>query len=273
MTNLSTNDSTTGRSSFAVGGREASRTTPSTERKVMMSHDLQHPRCSRRTFLEWAGLGFLSLPAASSLQSSAKAAQRNPAPSVAAPKIMLIRHAEKPNADVGSPLGITAAGQPDPKSLTVRGWQRAGALAQLFSQAPLLGEPHFSALAQPTRLFASAIGQGSTSQRPAETLMPLAERLSLTLEQPYLKTQTDLLGQMLGAAARKGGAQGAVLVAWEHALISEMVQAITGQPDLIPAQWPDQRFDLIWVLDWQGGSQYFSLTQVDQRLLAGDIGL
>ncbi|TSA82521.1 hypothetical protein FNU79_13185 [Deinococcus detaillensis] len=238
----------------------------------------QHRQPSRRTFLEWVGLGLLSLPAASSFQNSALAAGLKPTHSAAVPKIMLIRHAEKPNGDGSGPLGITAAGQPDSESLTVRGWQRAGALTQLFSQPSLLADIHYSALSQPTRLFASAIGKGSASQRPAETLTPLAERLGIALEQPYPKTQTDLLGQMLGAAARQGGAQGAALVAWEHTLIPELARAITGQPDLIPAhsipaQWPDERFDLIWMLNWQAGSQQFSLTQIDQRLLAGDAGL
>lgn len=238
-----------------------------------MRHEPRHPQPSRRSFIQWAGLDLMSLPAASLLPDAALAAQPKPAPSAAAPKIMLIRHAEKPTADASSPLGITAAGQPDSKSLTVRGWQRAGALAQLFSQPSLLADAHYSALAQPARLFASAVGQGSTSQRPAETLTPLADRLGLSVEQPYLKTQTDLLGQMLGAAARQGGKQEVVLVAWEHGLIPDLARAITGQPDLIPAIWPAERFDLIWVLEWQAGSQQFSLTPVNQRLLSGDTGL
>jgi hypothetical protein len=43
-------------------------------------------------------------------------------------KIMVIRHAEKPD-DSGTVFGVTTEGLQDPEELTVRGWQRAGALA------------------------------------------------------------------------------------------------------------------------------------------------
>ena len=42
-----------------------------------------------------------------------------------APRILLIRHAEKPDGQDG---GVNVDGACDEKSLTVRGWQRAGAL-------------------------------------------------------------------------------------------------------------------------------------------------
>lgn len=78
-----------------------------------------------------------------------------------ATKIMLIRHAEKPDGDV---QGVTAAGAKDPEELVVRGWQRSGALVRLF--APRDGkfvDPH---LAQPRTIFASAVGKHSNSLRP-----------------------------------------------------------------------------------------------------------
>ncbi len=238
-----------------------------------MTSESRRQDSTRRTFLQWVGLGLLSLPADSLLADRAMAARPRPASAPTTPKIMLIRHAEKPNTDGSGSLGIAATGQPDPESLTVYGWQRAGALAQLFSQAAMLRESQYSALVQPAQLFASALGKGSPSQRPAETLTPLAGRLGLTIKTPYAKTQTDLLGQMLGSAARRGGTQGAVLVAWEHTQIPGLARAITGQAELIPAKWPADRFDLIWVLDWHAGSKRFALTQVDQRLLMGDAGL
>src|SRR5688500_19544554 len=62
-----------------------------------------------------------------------------------ATKIMLIRHAEKPAKD-GAPFGITAKGERSKESLEVRGWQRAGALANLRS------EEHTSELQSPCNL-------------------------------------------------------------------------------------------------------------------------
>ena len=64
--------------------------------------------------------------------------------------ILIIRHAEKP--EPGGDSGVDHTGAPDPRSLTVRGWQRAGAWAELF--VPALGQK--SALPTPTAMFAAA---------------------------------------------------------------------------------------------------------------------
>jgi hypothetical protein len=76
-----------------------------------------------------------------------------------AEKIMLIRHAEKPD-ETGSVLGIDEAGRPDPNQLSVRGWQRAGALVRFF--APL-GQEHPKGMATPSAIFACKPHNGSSS--------------------------------------------------------------------------------------------------------------
>ena len=48
-------------------------------------------------------------------------------------KVMIIRHAERPDKE-GKAKGVTAEGKHDDGSLTVQGWQRAGALAIFFSK-------------------------------------------------------------------------------------------------------------------------------------------
>jgi hypothetical protein len=45
--------------------------------------------------------------------------------------LMIIRHAEKPKKAWPGP-GLTIEGEPDGKSLVIRGWQRAGAWSALF---------------------------------------------------------------------------------------------------------------------------------------------
>lgn len=42
-------------------------------------------------------------------------------------RVRAIRHAEKPTPD-GAVQGVSASGLPNPDELSVRGWQRAGAL-------------------------------------------------------------------------------------------------------------------------------------------------
>ena len=50
-----------------------------------------------------------------------------------AAKIMLIRHAEKPNGDGGP--GLMPSGVENPRALTLTGWKRANALVGLFNPA------------------------------------------------------------------------------------------------------------------------------------------
>ena len=78
-------------------------------------------------------------------------------------KIVMIRHAEAH----GEP-GFAANGQKNEQSLTVRGWQRAGALVQFFH----LRESNNLV---PDHIFASAIGPESESRRPQETVAPLVD--------------------------------------------------------------------------------------------------
>jgi hypothetical protein len=58
---------------------------------------------------------------------------------------MFIRHAEKPGVDVAS--GLEANGTTDPESLTIRGWQRAGALARFFRPVKAMPAPQPKPLA------------------------------------------------------------------------------------------------------------------------------
>ena len=89
-----------------------------------------------------------------------------------ASKIMIIRHAEKPD-DAGTVLGVTIEGHQDPEELTVRGWQRAGALATFFAPP----DAHFrdQRIEKPVTIFASRVAPHSKSLRPQHTVEPLAE--------------------------------------------------------------------------------------------------
>ena len=54
-------------------------------------------------------------------------------------KLMVIRHAEKPDRQAGI-LGVTEAGVADTNELTTKGWQRAGAFVRFFNPS-VSGEP------------------------------------------------------------------------------------------------------------------------------------
>jgi hypothetical protein len=174
--------------------------------------------------------------------------------------VSLIRHGEK---QIGAvlPQGISVDGTPDPSSLTPRGWQRAGALIGLFVARPDGGAPP---LPSPAHLFASEIGPHSQSRRPLETLQPIAERLGLAISEPYLQDQLDELVQAILAC------DGDVLVSWEHKRIPLITARLVADPSTIPSVWPDDRYDVVWVLEPGATAGGFRLRQVPQLLLAGD---
>jgi broad specificity phosphatase PhoE len=175
---------------------------------------------------------------------------------------MLIRHAEKPV--VGGPThGVTVEGEIDAESLTPRGWQRAGALVGLFVPDP--SADRGTKLPTPTHLVASQVGPQSSSARPIETLLPLSERLGLAVDSRFAKEE---LGQMVQAIE---AIDGIVLVAWEHHLIPAIATMLAGNASGVPQVWPDDRYDVVWVLEALGHKQADrSLRQVPQMLLSGD---
>jgi hypothetical protein len=173
--------------------------------------------------------------------------------------ICIIRHAEK-QIGAGPPHAVSIDGSPDPDSLIVAGWQRAGALINLF-----VARPGASALLPtPSRLFASQIGPHSHSRRPIETLIPLSQRLGLTLDEPFVQ---DDLDQLVGALRSSAGH---VLVAWEHKRIPLIANQLVGSSAGVPQVWPDDRFDLVWVFEPLADGSTFRLRQMPQLLLAGD---
>jgi len=175
-------------------------------------------------------------------------------------KIIIIRHAEKPDGDAG----VAPDGSPDGEALTVRGWQRSGALLGLF--APAGGHVAGSLLATPQVIFAPGIGHHSSSKRPQQTVTPLAEKLGLAIDTSHLKEDAAALAQ---AAI---GAGGVVLIAWEHERIPDIARGIAGDNPPTPQLWPDDRFDIVWIFDRNpiAASGTWSFSQAPQLLLAGD---
>ena len=176
-------------------------------------------------------------------------------------KIMVIRHAEKP-ASSGTPYGVKPDGKNDPESLIVDGWQRAGALACFF--APAYGPLQNPELAKPQFLYASGIGHHSHSERPQETITPLSAKLNLKIDTGYLK---DDYSSMVKNAL---SCDGVVLICWEHQDIPKIANQILGNSTTAPQKWPGDRFDVVWVFDWDASAGAYSFAQVPQCLLAGD---
>ena len=173
-------------------------------------------------------------------------------------KIMVIRHAEKPN---GEP-GVMPDGSENPVALTATGWKRAEALVGLFAPADgQFTDPH---LATPQTIFASNASGSDESLRPQQTITPLAKALKLAINTDYTKGGE---GDLVEAAIKVGGV---VLIAWQHEDIPVIAGDVLGGDDCVPQHWPGHRFDLVWVLDRPNVGDKWNFNQVPQLLLPGD---
>jgi hypothetical protein len=195
--------------------------------------------------------------------------------------ILIIRHAEKPNEAWAGP-GMTPEGIADQKSLVIRGWQRAGSWSALFGAG--LGGNDFP---QPSAIYATnptAVGSDDDkeavipseaathanrrepSQRPFETIIPLASRLKVTANINYsLGQESELVTEVIGRT-------GAVLICWEHKAIGESIlPAIAGAQVLpLPRNWDGARYDVVLRFDRAEHGAAWSFRQLFPRLLSGD---
>jgi hypothetical protein len=178
-----------------------------------------------------------------------------------ATKIMVIRHAEKPLNDP-PPYGVTVKGEREKESLIVLGWQRAGALAGFF--APTNDSFQDPSLARPQFIYASKPIRRNGSRRPIETITPLAEKLAIRINSNFSKDESK---EMVEEAFL---CSGVVLICWQHDFIPKIASYILGNKTTAPQDWPEDRFDVVWVFDRDTTTNQYSFKQVPQNLLMGD---
>ncbi|AZQ74498.1 MULTISPECIES: hypothetical protein [Streptomyces] len=219
----------------------------------------------RRALTVLAGAALLPVTGCGN-DSSPQAAPSEPPPAARSgpdATILIIRHGEKPR---GSTRGMDEHGEPDKKSLTQRGWERARALPKLFAPATAAsgaGASGQAGLPRPSTIFAAAdYGPNAGSRRMRQTVTPLSEELRLPVNTSFSETEEA----KLATAALMSPSP--VLICWEHSRIADIVKGLgaAGAPG-VPKSWPD-RFDLVWVLTRRGGA--WSFRSVPQHLLEGD---
>ena len=173
-----------------------------------------------------------------------------------ATSITLLRHAEKPD-DAGEELGVDEHGRPDPRGLTARGWQRAGALVRWVVPARSGPAP----VPCPQAIF--AVKPSPSSRRPLLTVQPLAALIGLQIDAAFASEQvTELLQQATAVP-------GAVLICWRHQDMPEIAKRLC--PDLVPApQWSQHCFDQAW--QFLPAGEAWTMRQLAQQLLPGDSG-
>jgi len=188
-------------------------------------------------------------------------------------KIMIIRHAEKPPKHGGEPLDVQQDGEPgNGKSLIVTGWQRAGALNAFF--APYQAKPANPAIVTPDYIYAAC--PTSESQRPSETVTPLATWLKYVEDTPQFNTTYTIGGEESEMVTSVLGLSGTVLICWEHDnIMPHIMDPIDDKVPIsnyskIPSAFPDV-FYLVWILDLDAAGTGYKWSSVNQNLMAGDV--
>lgn len=173
-----------------------------------------------------------------------------------ATRIMLIRHAEKPDGNDG---GVDQKGNADKHDLIVRGWQRAGALVRYFANP---SDPN-GLIKRPATIFATEPASGSESKRPLHTVTTLAKFLNLDIDSTIAEGSEDALVKAAIAS------DGVVLIAWHHEKIPAIANLVL-QNKTAPQKWPGDRFDVVWIFSRAAADAPWIFSQAPQLLLSGD---
>lgn len=136
-------------------------------------------------------------------------------------------------------------------NLAPRGYRRAQALPRLFAGR------------LPAPQIVVATRASKSSNRPVETVEPLARALHLPIDNRFREGDYALLAHDVLNDPRYAGK--VVLVCWHHGTLRKLARAlgVAHAPD-----WPNAQFDHIWVIDYTHGRP--RLEDVHQRLLDGD---
>jgi len=171
--------------------------------------------------------------------------------------LILIRHAEKVAPGSGA-FNVGADGRARTTGLSVRGWQRAGALVPLFT-------PHDSPrrdarLGTPVAIYAAS--DRPRSHRPTLTVGPLAEALGLPVQSAF-RSGRDEEALLTDALALEGP----VLVCWRHDDLPRFVHTLVGGDRAL--RWASRCYDEVWVLAQAPDGRWVRHV-VHPALLAGD---
>ena len=199
-----------------------------------------------RTLIAISLVSLLFTPLTQAQQAPAKAPRpvATPVPMMGQPPatILIFRHAEK-----------LTDGQ---IHLSPTGFKRADRLRDLF--VPTGARPD---LPTPQVIFATHLS--AHSNRPVETVTPLAQALHLPIDDSISNDDYASLARTLLSGKYSGKV---VLVAWHHGNIPNLVTSLGAKP---PVEiWPEEQFDRVWRIDYVNGKA--TIKDLPQHLMPGD---
>ena len=163
--------------------------------------------------------------------------------------VLIIRHGEKPGTPDTDDPG-------DGVDLSTQGYERAAALSVYVPAT--FGAPDF--------LFATQASKHSN--RPVETITPLAKALGLPIDDKYADDDYAKVAEDVLTHSKYAGKR--VLICWHHGKIPKLAEALGGVAPV--THWPDSVFDRVWRIDYPAGGATTGLPvqNIPQQLLYGD---
>jgi len=161
-------------------------------------------------------------------------------------QVILLRHAEKSE-------------DPADVHLSLKGRERALALVPWLTETRT-----FLTNGLPAALFATATFKPEHSQRPQETLAPLARHLGQPVQTPFQNREYVALAQNI--LTNQAYAGKTVVICWVHDYIPQLAAALGVSP--MPRKMKADEFDRVLLISFH--DEKASLENLPQRLLYGD---
>lgn len=172
-------------------------------------------------------------------------------------QVLIIRHGEKP-----------ATGN----DLSPQGYQRAQAYVNYFQTNPAVldyGTPVAIYAMKPADPndpdYSDNSDTEDSSNRPIETVTPLAQALGLELHDQYTRKQIPALVNDIMSNPDYDGRM--VLICWEHKVINDIAAQFGVNPE--PDKWSDDVYDQVWEINFSG-DQVSNFKEFSEHLMPWD---
>jgi len=164
-----------------------------------------------------------------------------PAPPPA--QIILIRHADEPD-------------DPTNPHLSPAGVRRAEDLVSFITN-----DSAMTRFGLPVAVFATRTTKHGNGQRTQETVAPLAGRLELPVQTPFLSEDFAALAKRILRNPAYAGKT--VLICWNHEEIPQLVAALGVRPK--PPKWKNSVYDRVYIITYQGGKAALATSRYGVR--------
>jgi hypothetical protein len=146
-------------------------------------------------------------------------------------QIILIRHADEPD-------------DPSDPHLSRAGVKRAEQLVPFITTDPVM-----TRFGLPVAVFATQTTKHGNGQRTQETVAPLANRLNLPVQTPFLSEDYAALAKAILDNSAYAGKN--VLICWNHEEIPQLARVLGVNPQ--PPKWKGSVYDLVFVISYHDG--------------------